>query len=257
MNKLPWMKYDPDLVSMDVDGMSLAEEGAYSRAVRHIWRNGPLPLAKLERLCGPSIEAVILCMEERDGGWSFPWLEDARGTAKAWQSQRSEAGKASASKRNDRSTTVQREPNDRSTVVLSPSLSSTQRGKERDERFEAWYAAYPVKKSRGYAESAWAKLTTTERDQCLPAITAQVKACNFRGTDGKDYVPHPATWLNARRWEDEVSTSPPPTPPAHEMTLREAIAECERIRAANGIAPGAYLPTHLIPAHVSKAMHRG
>ena len=131
------------------------------------------------------------------------------------------------------------------------------RVKQRDERFEAWYAAYPVKKSRGYAESAWAKLTTTERDQCLPAITAQVKACNFRGTDGKDYVPHPATWLNGRRWEDEVSTAPPPTPPAHEMTLREAIAECERIRAANGIAPGAYLPTHLIPVHVSKAMHRG
>jgi hypothetical protein len=39
--------------------------------------------------------------------------------------------------------------------------------------------------------------------------------------------------------------------------LYSAIAECERIRAAHGIAPGGYLPSELIPPHVSKAMHKG
>ena len=124
MNKLPWMKYDPDIISMDVDvdGMSLTEEGAYSRAVRHIWRNGPLPESKLHRICGPSLEAVILCMEERDGAWSFAWLEEARGKSKAWVQQRSEAGKASANKR---ATVVERSLNEPATVVLSLSPSSS------------------------------------------------------------------------------------------------------------------------------------
>lgn len=130
MNKLPWMKYDPDIVSLDVDGMSLTEEGAYSRAVRHIWRNGPLPHDRLQRLCGPSLEAVILCMQERDGLWSFAWLEEARGSAKAWVTQRSEAGKSSAKKR----AKGQRPFNDRSTVVLSPSISSSDSNSEEKER---------------------------------------------------------------------------------------------------------------------------
>ena len=138
MNKLPWMKYDPDIIALDEEGMTLEEEGAYSRCVRHLWRHGALAEARLSRLCGAAWPAVKASMEEREGLWSFGWLEDARGAAKAWVQQRSEAGKASAATRNDRSTNPQREPNDRSTVVLSPSLShsssgssSTQEGKER------------------------------------------------------------------------------------------------------------------------------
>ena len=132
------MKYDPDIIALDVEGMTLEEEGAYSRCVRHLWRHGALAEARLSRLCGAAWPAVKASMEEREGLWSFGWLEDARGAAKAWVQQRSEAGKASAATRNDRSTNPQREPNDRSTVVLSPSLShsssgssSTQEGKER------------------------------------------------------------------------------------------------------------------------------
>lgn len=138
MNKLPWMKYDPDIIALDVEGMTLEEEGAYSRCVRHLWRHGALAEARLSRLCGAAWPAVKASMEEREGLWSFAWLEEARGAAKAWVQQRSEAGKASAATRNDRSTNHQRDINDRSTVVLSPSLShsssgssSTQGGKER------------------------------------------------------------------------------------------------------------------------------
>ena len=73
-----------------------------------------------------------------------------------------------------------------------------------DTVFDAFYAAYPNKKAKGPALTAWAKLKATERALCRPAIEAQVKANHFRGADGVDYIPHPASWLNARRWEDEV-----------------------------------------------------
>ena len=132
MNKLPWMKYDPDIISMDVDGMSLTEEGAYSRAVRHIWRNGPLPKDRLQRLCGACFDVVFSCMVEVDGAWTLQWLEDARNDASNRQSKASKAGKASAEKR---STNVEHELNVSSTNVLSLSnslsTSTSENGKEK------------------------------------------------------------------------------------------------------------------------------
>lgn len=89
-----------------------------------------------------------------------------------------------------------------------------------DVQFDAFYAAYPIRKAKGSAIKAWAKLTTAERDLCLPAITAQVKASHFRGSDGKDYVPHPATWINARRWEDEVTAPATPVRKPGEIDMR-------------------------------------
>lgn len=66
MNKLPWMKYDPDIIALDVEGMTLEEEGAYSRCVRHLWRHGALAEARLSRLCGAAWPAVKASMEERE-----------------------------------------------------------------------------------------------------------------------------------------------------------------------------------------------
>lgn len=94
--KLPWMKYDPDIVSMDIDGMTLAEEGAYSRCVRHLWKIGPLPEERLRRLCGEQFEAVKTCLKEYPEGWSLPWLEGARSGAVKGRKQKSDAGKKSA-----------------------------------------------------------------------------------------------------------------------------------------------------------------
>jgi hypothetical protein len=128
---------------------------------------------------------------------------------------------------------------------------------EPDPQFVAFWSAYPVKKSKGDAERAWSKLTATERPLCLPAITAQVRAMHFQGSDGNSYVPHPSTWLNGRRWEDEISKAPPPITKHTELTAVEAKHQLEAIRAQHGIAPGGFIESHLVPAHISKAMQRG
>lgn len=78
-------------------------------------------------------------------------------------------------------------------------------GKERARTFAEFWSAYPLKKARAKAESAWAKLTAEEAALCKGAILAQIAANHFRGKDGQDYVPHGATWLNGRRWEDEIA----------------------------------------------------
>lgn len=74
------------------------------------------------------------------------------------------------------------------------------------QRFDRFYAAYPKKKSRGAAEKAFAKLNPDDAtvDLMLMAIARTVAAGEW--TDPQ-FIPYPATWLNAMGWMDEVQTA--------------------------------------------------
>lgn len=81
-----------------------------------------------------------------------------------------------------------------------------------DERFAAFWAAYPRKAGKATAEKAWGKLKAT--DELLNTILAAIekqRACDQWTKDGGQYIPHPSTWLNQRRWEDEVSQPEEPS----------------------------------------------
>lgn len=69
--------------------------------------------------------------------------------------------------------------------------------------FSEFYASYPKKVARKDAEKAWAKLSPTERAQALEALPTHVRYWELKGVE-KHYIPHPATWLNGARFEDEL-----------------------------------------------------
>jgi len=67
--------------------------------------------------------------------------------------------------------------------------------------FENFWRAYPRKKSKGNAEKAFAKIRPNE--QLLRQILAAIeRAKTSADWQQEKYIPHPATWLNARGWED-------------------------------------------------------
>lgn len=72
--------------------------------------------------------------------------------------------------------------------------------------FDAFWSAYPLKKAKATAEKAWAKLKPSADLQAaiLSAIAAHKLSADWM-RDGGQYIPHPTTWLNQRRWEDEVT----------------------------------------------------
>ena len=73
--------------------------------------------------------------------------------------------------------------------------------------FEKFWTAYPKKKSRGQAEKAFSKINPDE--QLLATMIAkigQAKTSDEWTREGGRYIPHPATWLNAKGWEDEIIT---------------------------------------------------
>lgn len=69
--------------------------------------------------------------------------------------------------------------------------------------FESFWLEFPEKKGKGKAYESWCKIKS-DKTQIIQAIKKQVINNHFKGKDGKDYIPHPATWLNQKRWEDEI-----------------------------------------------------
>lgn len=73
-------------------------------------------------------------------------------------------------------------------------------------RFAEFWKLYPNKKGKAAAEKAWAKLKVTDDlfNLIAKGLAAQVVSPGWT-KDGGQFIPHPATWLNGRRWEDEVA----------------------------------------------------
>lgn len=69
--------------------------------------------------------------------------------------------------------------------------------------FDQFYRQYPRKVARKDAEKAWAKLSQDERAKAVEALPSHIRYWDLKGTD-KHYIPHPSTWLNGARFEDEL-----------------------------------------------------
>ena len=73
-----------------------------------------------------------------------------------------------------------------------------------DARFVEFWTAYPRKKSKGQALKAWKRLAPSADllRAILTAITTAKASQDWKRDNGQ-FIPYPATWLNARGWEDE------------------------------------------------------
>lgn len=71
--------------------------------------------------------------------------------------------------------------------------------------FAVFWHAYPNKKAKRAAERAWHKLQPNEQLQAviLASLQRATTSAQWLKEDGQ-FIPHPATWLNGRRWEDDL-----------------------------------------------------
>lgn len=73
--------------------------------------------------------------------------------------------------------------------------------------FDTFWREYPKKKSKGQARTAFDKaLKKTDFDTIMTALRALKETNQWTKNDG-EFVPYPATWLNAEGWEDEVKSA--------------------------------------------------
>ena len=74
------------------------------------------------------------------------------------------------------------------------------------ELFLNFWSLYPKKVSKGAAWKAWKKIKTpTTIFQAIKISLDKRKSSEQWVKDNGQYIPHPATWLNGRGWEDEIN----------------------------------------------------
>jgi uncharacterized protein YdaU (DUF1376 family) len=147
---------------------------------------------------------------ETKAGWVHVRCEEELEKYRSSTSQKSAAGKASAAARalikqqalNASSTGVKQTLNGKSTNQEPRTKTNNQKN---TSSFSQFWAAYPLKVAKVAAEKAWTKLKVDDAllATILAAIEAQKLGHDWLNEDGA-YIPHPASWLNAGRWLDEV-----------------------------------------------------
>jgi phage replication O-like protein O len=85
--------------------------------------------------------------------------------------------------------------------------------KTQPESFQAFYGAFPKKKARAAAEKAWAKVNPSPElfKTIMASLEEQKQSADWLKNNGQ-FIPFGSTWLNGRRWEDDVSKSNLETP---------------------------------------------
>jgi len=72
------------------------------------------------------------------------------------------------------------------------------------ESFIKFWNAYPKKKAKGDAEKAWLKINPSEHlIEIILSAVQRAKTSRDWLKDSGQFIPHPATWLNRKGWEDE------------------------------------------------------
>ena len=94
--------------------------------------------------------------------------------------------------------------------IQSESESNGTSAKGDDGLFDRFWSVYPRKEAKAKAKTAFEKIKPDEELllKMIDAVEKQKKTDQWT-RDGGQYIPHPATWLNQRRWEDEIPVNAP------------------------------------------------
>ena len=86
----------------------------------------------------------------------------------------------------------------------SPAVTDGKPSSTYSDDFLEFWSAYPKKVGKGSAYKIFnkLKLTKKEKNAILTALIWQKKSEQWLKDNGQ-FIPHPATYLNQRRWEDE------------------------------------------------------
>ena len=239
------------LSSSRVAEMSLEEEGVYIRLLCYCWSTGSIPAdpERCARLAGKgcSIETatnVQRAFSEHPTDSErlvHDRLEFEREKQAKRRDQASEAGRKSGESRaasragtnkntgrkkslNGRSTDVQRKPNTSSSSSSSSSSSentintiSTDGQQTQVDQFAAFWQTYPRKISKPNAIKAWQKAIRITSPEVI--IQGAARYAKVRAGADPEFTAHPATWLNGRRWEDDLTPPPKPNPLAWQKEM--------------------------------------
>ena len=73
--------------------------------------------------------------------------------------------------------------------------------------FDEFWSIYPRKIAKAVARKSWQRLSASQQLMAAKAIDTHCQYWKTKETE-LEFIPHPATWLNQERWEDELVIEP-------------------------------------------------
>ena len=73
----------------------------------------------------------------------------------------------------------------------------------KDITFDEFYKLYPKKVGRVVAQRCFTKLNKKDKQLAYDGLLKYIRFWESNKTE-KQFIPHPSTWLNQKRWEDEL-----------------------------------------------------
>lgn len=107
--------------------------------------------------------------------------------------------------------------------IRQPTKSTKEKEKENnnppkspqgDAEFDLFWTAYPRRVAKDKARTAFSKIPRSEIPALMAALERHKKSDQWT-RDGGQFIPHPTTWLNQKRWQDEIE----PTKPKEQPTV--------------------------------------
>ena len=240
----------------DTAHLSLLEHGVYGRLLDvYYTREDAIPVHQVERLIGvrskderAALSAVLAEFFTMDGD-TLRHRRCDREIAKYQDKQRKASASANArwsksaahTERNADAMRTHCEGNapkhqtpdtsNQTPEIQHPPTPRRSRGSAGLPGFDAFWSAYPRHTARATAEKAFEKLAPSADllDEIVAAVRAQACWPAWQ-RDGGAYIPHAATWLNGRRWEDEK----PPVSMVEPFESPKARAARESVEAMTG-----------------------
>lgn len=94
------------------------------------------------------------------------------------------------------------------TLYIGLKGKGKEKGKDKDilnegENFEKFWKAYPRKIAKKKAESIFRRIDPLLFDTIMAGLDKWIKTDQWKKNNGQ-FIPHPTTWLNQERWNDEI-----------------------------------------------------
>jgi hypothetical protein len=93
----------------------------------------------------------------------------------------------------------------KNTNIKNTSIKENNKQQSSDFEFELFWKTYPRRIGKGSAKSAFEKATT--KTDAATILQATQDYANSNALPDLQFIPHPSTWLNQERWNDDSDAS--------------------------------------------------
>jgi hypothetical protein len=211
-NGITWFKFSPaHWITGRIYRQSAEAQAAFIRLCCIYWTQGcHLTTERAEMEADGQYELLArlkMIADDGNGNLKIKFLDEQVDSLQERRGQLVAAGRASYAKRQERmnksSTSAEQEP----AQAEHPLSRVEKKRKEKSNKithngFLDFWDRYPRKENKPTAERAWAKLSKADQEAAIHNLTAWIQN---RATQDPKFLPHPGSWLNGRRWEDQTT----------------------------------------------------